>query len=136
MLDPHRLFLLLGTVLFLIGLISGMAIQRCKNPRMGLSAHLAAVQNGMVLWAFGLIAPHVNLSASSSLAWVVSASYGLFVIWLAIQLAAAWGASRSLPIAGAGFEATHARERVVSFLLISASLSLVAGTSILLWGLV
>ena len=50
-----RQLIILGVVLFLIGLIQGALIPFFHNPRMALSAHLAAVQSGMAMVIFGII---------------------------------------------------------------------------------
>lgn len=43
----------LGLLLFLSGLLTGLIIPFFKNPRMGLSAHLEGVMNGMFLILLG-----------------------------------------------------------------------------------
>ncbi len=52
-----------GALLFLLGLVNGALVQSFTNPRMGLSAHLAGVQNGLVLMVFGLLWSQLALSA-------------------------------------------------------------------------
>jgi (hydroxyamino)benzene mutase len=42
-----------GMLLFLFGLITGLLEQRFTNVRMGLSAHLEGVMNGILLLALG-----------------------------------------------------------------------------------
>ena len=42
-----------GMLLFLLGLITGLLEQRFTNVRMGLSAHLEGVMNGILLLALG-----------------------------------------------------------------------------------
>jgi len=42
-----------GMLLFLLGLITGLLEQRFANVRMGLSAHLEGVMNGILLLALG-----------------------------------------------------------------------------------
>ena len=44
-----------GMFLFLLGLITGLFEQRFTNIRMGLSAHLEGVMNGIFLVALGAI---------------------------------------------------------------------------------
>lgn len=122
-----------GTLLFLLGLINGLAIPRLRNPRMGLSAHLAGVQNGLVLWAFGLIWPYATLGAAAVTAW--SAIGSMYAIWLALLLAAAWGTSKSTPIAGAGHSSSAGKEAIVSALLVVGSLAIIVATALLLVGL-
>ena len=43
-----------------MGLLNGVVVQAFPNPRAGLSAHLAAVQSALVLWALGLLWPRVD----------------------------------------------------------------------------
>lgn len=61
----------LGLALFLLGLLTGLAIPAMKNPRMGLSSHLEAVLNGMFLVLLGLLWPHVELTPGLGLTAVV-----------------------------------------------------------------
>jgi len=44
-----------GILLFLLGLLTGFAVESMKNPRMGLSSHLEGTMNGMFLILIGLI---------------------------------------------------------------------------------
>ena len=53
-LDSEQM-LFAGTLLFLRGLLTGVAMPLLRNKRMGLSAHLVGVQHGIVLWIVGLI---------------------------------------------------------------------------------
>ena len=124
-----------GMLLFILGLLNGLVIPLFKNKRMGLSAHLAGVQSGMVLLLFGFLwarlsLPEILLSASY---WL--SLYSMYAIWLALLLAAIWGSSRSTPIAGAGFQASKRQELIVQLLLVSGSVAIIAASGVLLWGL-
>ena len=62
--------------------------------------------------------------------------YSAFANWLATLLAGAWGAGRKLaPIAAGDHQASAVKEGVVSFLLVSLSLSIVVGIGIVIVGL-
>ena len=124
-----------GTVLFLMGLLNGVIIGAFTNPRMGLSAHLAGVQNGIVLWAFGLFWMRFNLSRHIEALTYWTALYGMYGIWLGLLLAAVWGTSRSTPIAGAGYHASPWQEGTVSFLILTGSLAIIVATVFALVGL-
>jgi (hydroxyamino)benzene mutase len=50
-----------GMLLFLLGLITGLLKQRFTNVRMGLSAHLEGVMNGILLLALGAAWNEVRL---------------------------------------------------------------------------
>ncbi|OBB96225.1 hydrogenase [Mycobacterium sp. 852002-30065_SCH5024008] len=126
----------LGLVLFLIGLLTGFAIPALKNPRMGLSSHLEAVLNGMFLVLIGLLWPHIHLPNAWGVTAVGLIVYAGYANWLATLLASAWGAGRRLaPIAAADHEASAAKERTVSFLLVSLALTIVVGVGIVIAGL-
>ncbi|OBH25745.1 hydrogenase [Mycobacterium sp. E342] len=126
----------LGLVLFLIGLLTGFAVTALKNPRMALSSHLEAVLNGMFLVLIGLLWPHLHLSYAWGVTAVVLIVYAAYANWLATLLAAAWGAGRRLaPIAAADHEASAAKERVVSFLLLSLAVAIIVGVVIVIVGI-
>ncbi|OBA63056.1 hydrogenase [Mycobacterium sp. 1100029.7] len=126
----------LGLVLFLLGLLTGLAVPALKNPRMALSSHLEAVLNGMFVVVLGLLWPHIHLPGPWATTAVVLIVYSAYANWVASLLAAAWGAGRKFaPIAAAGHEASAAKERVVSVLLVSLSLSMIAGVGIVIAGL-
>ena len=52
----------MGALLFMLGLLTGFGIPRFRSPRIGLSAHLAAIESGLGLIAFGLLLPHLAIS--------------------------------------------------------------------------
>ncbi len=134
--DPlGRELLIHGTLLFLLGLLNGVAVQGFRNPRMGLSAHLAGVQNGLVLWAFGLLWPQCALSPG--VAWLAawSAILSMYAIWFGLLLAAIWGTSRSTPIAGAGHAGSPGRELTVTALISAGSVAIIVATGLVLYGL-
>ncbi len=102
-----------GALLFLLGLFEGGLIPYFTNARMALSAHLAAVQNGMALMLFGLFWSQLVLAPK----WLKTAYYssvlGMYLVWFGITLAAIFGASKVLPMASAGFSATPLQEVIV-----------------------
>lgn len=130
----HRL-LQLGVLLFLFGLLTGFAIPMLANPRMGLSSHLEGVLNGMFLVALGLLWPRLRLGRRASAATYWLAVYGTFANWAATLLAAAWGAGRSMPIAGGAQQGTATQEAVIFGLLMSLSVAVIAVCGLVLWGL-
>src|SRR5947209_8480474 len=96
----------LGLLLFLIGLVNGAVVQKVRNPRMGLSAHLTGVQNGLVLIVFGLLWSRVPPTGALPTLAYWGALYSMYGLWLGLFLAAVWGTSRTTPLAGAGFSST------------------------------
>ncbi|MEE4246828.1 MAG: hypothetical protein V2I33_15560 [Kangiellaceae bacterium] len=55
--------LVLGMILFLAGLLSGLVIAEMPNSRMGLAAHLEGVMNGVFMVAVGLVWDRLLLSS-------------------------------------------------------------------------
>lgn len=124
-----------GVLLFLLGLLSGFAQGFCRNPRAALSAHLTATQAGVALVAFGVMWPHLALAPAWAMPIAQMLWISFYVLWFAFLLAALFGASRVIPIAGQGHRAAAWQEMTVSVLMISGSLaSLVSvGAIVLQW---
>ena len=131
---PQQL-LIGGTVLFLFSLLLVFAIPALPNPRLGVSAHTTGLQSGLTLWALGLMWPYLALPLGAQRTAQILAIAGLFAIFASMTLAAFWNASRALPIAGAGHQASALREAVVSALIVGGSLASVVAIALVLWGL-
>ncbi len=129
----HRL-LQLGIVLFLLGLLVGLAATSMANPRMGLSSHLEGVMNGLFLVALGLVWPRLALSSTLQQVTFWLAVYGTFANLAATLLAALTGAGAMMPIAG-GRAGDATQEAVISGLLVSLALADIAVCLLVLAGL-
>lgn len=129
------LLFVLGLVLFLLGLLTGLVNPAVKNPRMGVASHLQGMTNGPLLIVIGLLWPYVHLGHVWQIVTVVLLAYGTYANWLATQLAAIWGAGRRFAPAAAGeHTASPAKEGVVDFLLASLAPAIIAATVILIVG--
>jgi hydroxylaminobenzene mutase len=125
----------LGLILFLLGLITGLAIPAVKNPRMGLASHLQGMTNGPLLIVVGLLWPHLHLTHGWQVVSVALVAYGAYANWLATQLAAIWGAGQKFaPGAAGGHVASAAKEGLVNVLLVSLAPAMIAATVILIVG--
>ncbi|WHF51821.1 hypothetical protein QGN23_00745 [Chryseobacterium gotjawalense] len=126
--------LFLGVLLFLFGLLIGLFIPRMTNPRMGLSAHLEGLMNGMFLVILGLIWNRLVIKDSwlSYTFWLTL--YGSFANFVVVTFAAITGAGKMMPIAG-GKEGTPVVEGLISFLLITLALAMIFVCLVLLTGL-
>jgi (hydroxyamino)benzene mutase len=100
--DPQAIAFKAGLLLFVLGLLNGLLIQRTRAPRLSLSAHLTAVQSGTFLMAIAWAIPLLGMSPflANIIAWALAGS--LHLLWLGFCLAGFWGAGRGLPIAGEG----------------------------------
>jgi hydroxylaminobenzene mutase len=130
----HRL-LWHGLLLFLLGLLTGFAVPALHNSRMGVSAHLEGVMNGVFLAVLGLAWHRLTLSARAHAALFWLALYGTYANWGSTLLSAVFGTSRRTPIAGAGFSAHPWQEGLIEVLLVTLSIAMVAACLIALWGL-
>jgi len=91
----------------------------------------------MFLLLLGLLWPHIHLADAWGITAVVLIVYSAYANWLTALLAAAWGAGRRLaPIAAGDYEASAPKERVVSLLLVSLSLSILVGVGIVIVGVI
>lgn len=124
-----------GALLFVLGLVNGALVSAFANSRMGLSAHLAGVQNGMVLLIFGLVWQRLSLSLRALRVAELSSILSMYAIWGALFLAAVFGTSRVTPIAGAGFEGAAWQEGLVAVLLYTGSAGILVGAGLVFWGL-
>jgi len=124
-----------GALLFVLGLVNGALVSGFVNSRMGLSAHLAGVQNGMVLLIFGLVWQRLSLSARAGRIAELASIFSMYAIWAALLLAALFGTSRVTPIAGAGFEGAAWQEGLVAGLLSSGAAGILLGAGLVFQGL-
>jgi (hydroxyamino)benzene mutase len=110
-----------GFALFTIGLLIGAIVSKFRNPRMGLSAHLTAVQTGPALIAIALFWPYLGVPTG----WTPMLAFSLFgssaMLVAGLLLAAITGASRVLPMAGQGFSASRTNEVAVTLLVLGSS---------------
>lgn len=130
-----RSLAIVGASLFMIGLLQGAAIDQFANARMGLSAHLTGVQSGMAVMLAALLWQHAQLDGLIERIARWSLAVGMVGLWVALTLSAMTGASDSLPIAGAGYEAEPLAETLVTTLVIVSSVAMVLGWGLFLVGL-
>lgn len=131
----HRL-LQVGTVLFLVALIVGLAVPKFAVPRLALSTHLLGLLQGMFLMVLGLIWPRLRLAGGTARAASALVVYGCLAAWTANLLGAIWGAGNSMvPIAAGTAHGTGAQETAIAALLMTAAVALVASVAMVAWGL-
>lgn len=131
----QELLITLGLILFLLGLLTGLAVPVSKNPRMGLASHLQGMTNGPFLVVLGLLWPRLDLSRPWEVVTVLLVVYGTYANWLATQLGAWWGAGhRYAPSASGSYRASPAKEQVVDTLLVTLAPAMIAGTLLLVIG--
>jgi len=122
-----------GVLLFLLGLLTGVAIPFVRAPRIALSAHVAAIESGLVLIAVALLGARLALSEGAAAAIGHGLWISLYVLWLGLMAGAVFGTGRTLPIAGAGFRAERWQELTAAVLIGAGSLGSAGATAALLW---
>ncbi len=132
---PDRALMRAGVLLFLMGLLTGLAVPVLQVPRMGLSSHLVGTMSGIFLVVLGLMWPRLALPVWAGTTTFWAALYGSFANWLATLLSAIWGAAAMMPIAGQGATSTPLAEGIVAALLGSLTLAMILVCGLVLWGL-
>ena len=102
-----------GMFLFLLGLVTGLLEQRFANMRMGVSAHLEGVMNGIFLVALGAIWTEIRLSPPAKTAAFWTALYGTYANWVFTTLGAVLGTAAANPISAAGHHGQPWQESLV-----------------------
>lgn len=124
-----------GSVLFLLGLLTGFAEPHFANVRMGLAAHLEGVMNGILLLALGSVWPHLRLAPGAKAAAFWITLYGTYVNWLFTTLAAIFGTGTLSPITAPGLKGQAWQETLVTAGLMSVGVAIVLAAVLWLWGL-
>ena len=122
-----------GTLLVLLGLVSGFAIPLLRSPRIGLSAHVAAIQSGLLLIAVAWLGRRLALSDAWASAIAHTLWLSLYVLWLGLLFAGVYGTGGTLPLAGAGLRAKRWQETTALVLIGGASIGSLAAFAALLW---
>ena len=125
-----------GIFLFFLGLLSGFVIPAVTNPRLGLSAHMEAILNGMFLILVGgIVWNEMKLSHRMAKATFWLLLYAAYASWLFCFLAAIFGACKTLPIASVGYTAAPWQEAIVQIGLGLVAISITLATCFILYGL-
>jgi hydroxylaminobenzene mutase len=125
-----------GMVLFFLGLITGILIPTLTSPRLALAAHMEGILNGMFLILMGgVVWKHLRLSERLATTgfWLLLVS--AYASWGFCLLAAVFGASKTLAIAGAGYSAAQWQERLVSAGLGVGAVCMLVACCLVLYGL-
>jgi (hydroxyamino)benzene mutase len=124
-----------GMLLFLLGLITGLLERRFTNVRMGLSAHLEGVLNGILLLALGAVWNEVRLPHPVRVTAYYTALYGTYANWLVTSIAAAFGTAANSPITSAGHSGQPWQESLVAIGFLTVTIAIIATSILVLWGL-
>lgn len=131
-----RTLVVIGALLFLAGLLQGLAVDQFTNPRMALSAHLDAVQSGIALMIAGALwsCARWSMLAEKIARWTLAA--GMVGLWMGITLAAVTGAADALPMAAKGYSAGPVEELITTGIIAGSSFALLVGWVLFAIGLI
>ncbi len=104
--DSSRRLIRHGMVLFLLGLLTGILIPTLTSPRLALAAHMEGLLNGIFLILVGgVVWKQLRLPERLAAAGFWLLLIAAYASWGFCLLAAVFGASQTLAIAGAGYTA-------------------------------
>ena len=136
--DPHearRRLLWHGVAIVLLSLVEGLAVPAFTNPRMTVVAHVGGIMTGMLTALLGLLWADLRLGAGTRRAHFWLTVYQGWSQTAGLILAAAFGTSRSTPIAGAGFTGEPWEEAVVAVLLTTGAVAILVCCGLAVFGL-
>jgi len=125
-----------GMVLFALGLLTGILIPTLTSPRLALAAHMEGLLNGIFLILVGgVVWKELRLPERLAGAGFWLLLIAAYASWGFCLLAAVFGASQTLAIAGAGYSAAPWQERLVSAGLGTGALCVLVACCVALYGL-
>lgn len=122
----------MGALLFMLGLLTGFGIPKFRSPRIGVSAHLDAIESGLGLIVFGLLLLHLRISVGWASLIGHTMWISLYVLWLGLVVGAVFGTGKSIPIAGAGLVAKPWQESAAVTLISVGSIGAILAIGALL----
>lgn len=132
--DRERRLLRHGFALFLLALMTGLVAYGLANPRMGVSAHVEGVVNGIFLMVLGLAWSRLQLSERAA-PWAYWAGVvGAYANWAIPLFSAVLGASQPI-LVGAGFEAAPWAEGLLQLSPVAGVVAPLVCTVLVLHGL-
>jgi hydroxylaminobenzene mutase len=131
--QDHRL-LFNGFLLFSLGLVTGLAAYGLENPRMGVSAHLEGILNGVFLVGLGLSWGRLTLPPGLRSLCFWAALVGAYANWAIPTFSAVVGASQPI-LVGAGHRAAPWQEALLTASPVVGVLPPILCSALVMWGL-
>lgn len=131
-----QILVILGTMLFTLGLFSGFLIPFMKNIELGLGAHMAGVTNGTFLILAGVVWHRLELTKKKSLITCYSVVYGTYANWFFVTLSAVFGTKALAPVHGANDGASVWQEWLVTIGLLTVSAAIIAACILMIGGFI
>jgi hydroxylaminobenzene mutase len=132
---PDRRILRAGFVLFLLSLLTGLAIPVTANPKMALASHLTGFLGALSLMVLAVAWPALSRRALPARLIRYSFLSAAYANWAASALASAWGTSHLTPLSGSGFSAVAWQEALVGFLQVGQGVVILLGSALAIYEL-
>ena len=134
--NTHRRLIRHGMLLFFLGLLTGILIPYLTSPRLALAAHMEGLLNGMFLILVGgVVWRELQLSEGLTRAGSWLLLVAAYASWGFCLLAAVFGASETLAIAGKGYSAAAWQESLVTAGLGVGACCVLVASCLVLYGL-
>jgi len=134
--NQRRRLLRTGVLFLLLTSLWGFLFPALRSPALGRSAHSLAGLVAVLLMAFGLAWPQLQLAPRASLWAEVLLVYSSAAIVLAFALGALWGAgSETMPIAAQGAHGAAWQEWTIKLVSYSSAPTGLAAFALAWWGL-
>jgi hydroxylaminobenzene mutase len=133
--DRSRSLLFAGFLLFLLALLTGLAIPALTNPRQGLSSHLTGVLNGFFLILLGLCWERLRLAGRAASAVFGLALYAAYANWAINLLGAIFGTGKLTPLVANGRVGMPWQEALVNTGAVTLAVAIVVCLVLILWSL-
>ena len=133
--QTERMLLRSSFFLFLLALITGLAIPAFHNPRAGLSAHITGLLNSFALTALAVAWPHLHSSPARKKVLKAMFLACAYTIWFSNVLTAVWGTNWLTPIAGRGFHAPYGEQVIVAVIILVTAWTYLVAAAIVVWDL-
>lgn len=131
-----QILVILGTVLFIGGLLSGFLIPLTTNMKLGVGAHMAGVTNGTFLILAGVVWHRMKLDRKKELTTCYTVVYGTYANWIFITLAAFWGTKALAPVSGANDGAAPWQEAVITVGLLTVAATIIYASVMMTLGFI
>ena len=133
--EARRRLLWHGIAIVFLSLVEGGLVPAFTNPRMAVAAHVGGITTGTLTAVVGLLWGDLRLEQGALRTLFRLTVFQAWTQTAGLVLAAAFGTSRTTPLAGAGFTGAAWEEGVVGILLVTGALAILACCVMVLYGL-
>jgi (hydroxyamino)benzene mutase len=131
----HRL-LQVGVALFLVTCFEGFAVPYFAAPNLGRSVHTLCAFSGVLLLAFGLVWPRLELTTTTAQVAFWFLIYSDLATVASFLMAAFWGAGNTImPLAAGNARGTNFQESAIAAVAYSGAPTGIVSFALILWGL-